>query len=158
MSLAAYTLLAGSTPSFTTPQASVPLAASATSIAIPGIPAGTFYLRLLAQNAGGSSAASNEVALTVAGPAAPSAPTLNAPTVSGSSVSLSWSPGAGGGAPTSYQLTATTSGGVVLATVPLSGASVSFAGVPSGTYLLRLVAVNGVGASPPSNQVTLVVP
>jgi YVTN family beta-propeller protein len=153
-----YTLVAGLTPGFTAVIASLPLAAAPTSSAIPGVPPGTYYVRILAQNAGGTSAASNEVVLTVAGPAAPTAPTLNAPTVSGNTVSLSWSPGPGGGGSTSYQLTAFTPGGAVVATVPLSGTSASFANVPGGTYLLRLVAFNSVGPSPASNQVTVVVP
>ncbi len=95
--------------------------------------------------------------ITVAAPAAPGAPTLNAPTVTGNTVGLSWTPG-GGGAPTSYVLTALTAGGVVLGSAPLSGSSASFPGVPSGSYLLRLVAVNSVGPSAASNTVTLIVP
>ena len=151
-----YVLVAGLAPGFAVPAGSMTLSA-ATTIAVPGIPPGTYYGRVLAQNAGGTSAATNEVAFTVAGASAPGAPTLNAPTVSGRTVGLSWSPG-GGGAPTSYVLTALTAGGVVLGNVPLSGASASFSGVPSGSYLLRLVAVNSVGPSPASNTVTLVVP
>lgn len=110
-----------------------------------------------AQNAGGVSAPSNEVTVTVAAPAAPGAPVLNAPVVSGSTVTLSWSPG-GGGAPTSYVVTALTPGGVVLGSAPVTGASLAIPNVPSGSYLLRLVAVNSVGTSPASNTVTLVVP
>ncbi len=155
--VANYVLVAGVTPGFTTPLASLPLPASSTTTAVPGIPPGTHYVRVVAQNAGGVSAATNEAPLTVAGPSAPGAPTLNTPTVSGNTVTLSWTPG-GGGAPTLYVPTARASGGAVLATVPLSGSAVSFGGVPSGTYLLSLVAVNSVGASPPSSTVTLVVP
>ncbi|MBP7777582.1 MAG: hypothetical protein KA371_10670 [Acidobacteria bacterium] len=87
----------------------------------------------------------------------PGAPTLNPPMVSGSTVGLSWTPGTGS-APTSYVLTAFASGGAVLATVPLTGTSASFSGVPSGSYLLQLVAVNVLGSSPPSSPVPLVVP
>ena len=46
----------------------------------------------------------------------------------------------------------------LVATVPLGGTSVSFGGVPPGTYFLRMTATNAVGTSPLSNQVTLVVP
>ena len=155
--VANYILVAGVSPGFTAPLASLPLPGSSNVTTIPGIPPGTYYVRLLAQNAGGTSVASNEVALTVVGPSAPGAPTLNAPMVSGSTVGLSWTPGAGG-APTSYVLTALTSGGAVLANVPLTGSAVSFTGVPSGSYQLRLVAVNSVGASPPSSTVAVVVP
>jgi len=88
---------------------------------------------------------------------APGTPTLNPPTVAGNTVGLSWTT-SGGTQPTSFLLTATTPGGVVLVTVPLTGSSVSFGGVPSGTYHLSLVAVNEVGSSPPSATVVLVVP
>lgn len=152
-----YLLQAGLTPGFALPIASLPLPASSTSTAIPGIPAGTYYARMLAQNAGGVSGASNEVSLTVAGPAAPGAPTLNAPSATGNTLSLSWSPGSGG-APTSYLLTALTPGGAVLVTVPLTGTAVTFPGVPDGTYVLRLVAVNSLGTSPASNDVTVTLP
>ncbi len=153
-----YTLLAGTTANFATPLVSMPLPASPRSLTVPGAPAGTYFVRVVAQGSGGTSAPSNEVTLSVAGPAAPAAPILNTPSVSGSTVSLSWSPGAGGGAPTSYQLTALTPAGGVIVTVPVAGTGVAFAGVPSGSYRLRLVALNSVGPSPASNEVTLVVP
>lgn len=153
-----YILVAGLTPGFTVPAATVPLGSAATSVAIPGVPAGTFYARVLARNAGGTSGPSNEVSWTVAGPAAPGAPVLNAPSVSGGVVSLSWSAGSGG-TPTSYVLYASsTPGGAPFGSAPLTGNSVSVGGVASGTYYLRMTAVNGLGTSPLSNQVTLVVP
>lgn len=154
---AAYVLLAGTTPGFAVPAATLPLAASPLSFAVGGIPPGTYYVRLLAQNAGGVSSASNEVALTVAG--APSAPTMNAPTVAGSVVGISWSPGGAGGVPTSYILTASlTAGGPSIGTVALPGTSLSVPGVPRGTYFLRVTAVNAAGPSGPSNEVSVTVP
>ena len=153
-----YLLVAGLSAGFSTPIASVPLPVSPRTVSFGGLSPGTYYVRMLAQNAGGTGGASNEVGFTIAAPAAPGAPTLNPPQVSGSTVSLSWSPG-GGGVPTSYVLVASTSpGGPAIVTVPLSGTSAAFAGVPSGTYYLKLIAVNGVGSSAPSNQVTLLVP
>lgn len=152
-----YVLVAGLTPGFAAPLATLPLPASATTTAIPGIPAGTYYVRMLAQNAGGTSAASNEAPFTIAGPSAPGAPTLNQPTVSGNTVGLSWTPGSGG-APTSYVLIARTGAGAPIGNVPLTGTSVSVPGVPDGTYLLQIVAVNSLGTSPVSNTVTLTLP
>jgi hypothetical protein len=35
--------------------------------------------------------------------------------------------------------------------------SIASAGVPPGTYVLRVVAMNGTAAGPPSSEVTLVV-
>ncbi len=152
-----YVLLAGVTPGFTAPLASLPLAAPSNSVTIPGVPVGTFYVRLVAQNAGGTSAPSNEVVLTVAGASAPGAPTLSA-SATGSTVNVSWSPGSGG-APASYTLSASvTPGGAPIVSVPLGGTSIAFTGVPSGTYYLRLTASNGAGTSAPSNEVPVTVP
>lgn len=150
-----YVLQAGLAPGFAVPIASVPVAA--TGLVIPGVPPGTYYLRVVALNAGGSSAPSNEATLTVAGPTAPAAPTLNPATGSGNTLNLSWSPGLGG-TPAFYRLSAFAPGGALLVTVPLSGTSVTFPGVPNGTYDLQLVAVNGVGTSPASNQITVTLP
>ena len=155
-----YVLIAGQTPGFAAPLATLPLPASPTSFGIAGIPPGIWYVRIHARNAGGLSALpTNEVQVVVAGPTPPGAPTLNAPTVSGNNVGLSWTPGAGG-APTSYTLVASLSpGGAPIATVPgISVTSLNVPGVPSGTYFVRVGAVNAVGASPPSNEVTVVVP
>ncbi len=157
--VAEFVLAVGFTPGFTTAALVMPLPASATNVTVSSVPPGTYYVRVFARNAGGSSAnSSNEVTLTVAGAAAPAAPVLNTPMVSGGMVSLSWSAG-GGGAPTGYTLFASvTPGGAPVATVPLSGTSVSFTGVASGTYYLRMTASNAAGTSALSNQVTLVVP
>ena len=135
------------------------LPATPTSLPVPGVPNGVFYARVFAQNAGGNSPQSNEVQFVVGATAPPGAPTLNAPTVSaGNTVGLSWSAGAGP-APTSYTLfVALTPGGLPVGSVPLTGTSGSFPGVPSGTYFLKLVANNSAGASPPSLEVTLTVP
>lgn len=152
-----YVLVAGVTPGFTSALATLPVGGSL-GFAVPGVPAGTYYVRVVAENASGASAPSNEVAVTVAGAAPPGAPTLNTPTVSGSTVSLSWSAGSGS-APSSYTLVARMSpGGPPIATVPLGGTSQSFSNVPAGTYYLELTAANAAGTSPPSAQVTLVVP
>lgn len=153
-----YTLLAGVTPSFATPIASLPLPPTPRSVAVGGVPAGTYYVRVRATNAGGVSADSNEVTLTVAGATPPGVPILNSPSVAGNTVSLSWSAGAGG-TPSGYTLVArATPAGAPIVSVPLSGTSASFPGVPAGTYYLQLVATNAAGSSGPSAQVTLVVP
>jgi predicted phage tail protein len=155
--VANYVLLAGLTPGFSVPFATVSLGSTPGSV-VPGVPAGTFYVRVVAQNAGGTSAPSNEVVFTVAGTAPPGAPTLHTPTVTGSTVNLSWTAGSGA-TPTGYTLAASvTPDGAPIVTVPLTGTAASFAGVPSGTYYLRLTASNAAGTSPPSAQVTLTVP
>ena len=153
----AYVLAAGLSPGFVVPFATIPLGTTP-GFSVPGVPPGTYYVRVLAQNSGGTSAPSNEVAFTVAGLTPPGPPTLNAPMVSGSTVSLSWGPGSGG-APTGYTLTASlTPGGAPIVTAPFASTGASFSGVPSGTYYLRLTASNAAGTSAPSAEVTVVVP
>lgn len=153
---AGYLLVAGTAPGFTTPVATLPLPATP-SVAVPGVPTGTFYVRVMAQNGGGISGASNEVSLTVGAATIPGAPTMNPASVSGSTVNLSWTPGSG--AATSYTLRAFGPTGVPLVTLPgLTGNAISFSAVPSGAYALDLLAVNAAGASAPSNRITLAVP
>jgi len=49
--------------------------------------------------------------------------------------------------------------GAAVATIPLGFSdSFEFAGVPGGTYTLRLRAANGGGTSPPSSPITLTFP
>ncbi len=151
-----YMLVAGTTSGFTVPIATATLPGTP-GLSVPNVPAGTFYVRVLAMNNGGMSGPSNEVVLTVGAASLPGAPTLNAPAVNGATVQLSWIPGTGSA--TSYALRAYAPSGALLATVPgLTGTAVTFTGVPSGSYALELVAVNGAGASAPSNRIPLVVP
>ncbi|MEZ5287932.1 MAG: fibronectin type III domain-containing protein [Vicinamibacterales bacterium] len=155
--LTGYQLLAGTTPGFSTPIAVLPLSPSATSVAVPAVPPGTYFVRLVAQNAGGTGAPSNEVTVVVAAPMAPGAPTLAA-SAAGSTVMVSWTAG-GGGAPAGFTLAAATSpGGPPIVTIALAGSNAVFTAVPSGTYYLRMTAANAAGTSAPSNEVTVVVP
>ena len=152
-----YVLLAGLSPGFTSPIAALPLPPAPTSVAVPGVPTGVYYARLVAQNGGGISAASNEVVVTVGGTPPPGAPTLNPPQVTGNTVTLSWAAGSGT-APTSYGLLVRAADGTPIGALPLTGTTITVPGAPSGTYLLTLVAMNAGGTSAPSNQITLVVP
>jgi hypothetical protein len=155
--VANYVLIAGTALAFSVPDVTVPLGPTP-AVVVPGVPPGTFYVRVLAQNAAGTSAASNEVTVTVAGATPPGAPTLHQPIVTGSTVALSWSAGAGETA-THYTLVVSLApDGLPLVTVPLAGTAISFSGVPAGTYYLRLTATNAAGTSPLSPQVTLIVP
>jgi hypothetical protein len=151
-----YVLVAGLTPGFSVPIATMVLG-STPAVGVPGVPPGTYYVRVLAQNASATGAASNEIMVTVAGATPPGAPTLHPPVVTGSTVALSWSAGAGE-SPTHYTLMASLSpGGAPIVAVPLIGTATSFADVPSGTYYLQLTASNAAGTSAPA-QVTLTVP
>jgi hypothetical protein len=151
-----YVLVAGLSPGFAAPIAVLPLGAS-TSVSVPAVPPGTYYVRVLAMNALGTGGASNETTVSVAAPSMPGPPSVNPPQVSGGTVTLSWSAGSGG-APTGYTLFAsTTPGGVPIATVPVAGTSISFTNVPNGTYYVRVRASNAQGTSAPSAEVILTV-
>lgn len=132
------------------------------ALSVPNVPPGTYYVSVQASE--GSvigplvGSASNEVSVIVGPSSLPGPPTLLAPVVQGATVTLSWSAGTGG-SPSGYTLAASAvPGGIPIVTVPLTGTSASFAGVPSGTYYLRLTATNTAGTSAPSAEVTLVVP
>jgi hypothetical protein len=153
-----YYLVVGGTPGFTVPLLTTPLPFFPRTQGFAGIPAGTYYARVIATNTGGTSPSSNEVTIAIAGPSAPGAPVLNAPSVSARTVSLSWSAGPGG-APTSYTLFASlTSGGAPVASVPVGGNAIAIPNVAPGTYYVRMTASNALGTSGLSNQITVVVP
>jgi predicted phage tail protein len=143
-----------------------PTGSAVTSYTATGVGAATYFVRVRAANAQGTSAPSNEIAFTVGsgGPSAPSGPAgpplgLVA-SASGSSVTLSWSAPALGGSPTYYVVQAGSGPGLSdLAnfstgkTLP----SLSASGVGAGTYFVRVRAGNESGVSAASNEVVLVV-
>ncbi len=81
--------------------------------------------------------------------------------VSGSTVVVSWaSPGAGA-APGGYQLEAGSAPGLANLAVfaaPNTPTSLTFNGVPSGTYFVRVRSLGGGGTSGPSNEIVVTVP
>lgn len=140
--------------------ATLPL--SGTSVVVPNVPYGTYYVRVRATNADGQSAPSNEIAVVVPGGGGcvspPNAPGNLAGNVNGALVSLNWAPSIGGCAPTHYALQAGTGGGLsnvgTFHVGMLTGFTVS---APPGTYFVRVVALNSYGASAPSNEVAVTV-
>lgn len=145
-----YLLLAGTSPAFTQPIGVLPLPATATSTSIPGVPPGTYFVRMQASNVAGSGAASNEVSFTVAPPAVPGTPVLNV-LVAGTTVTLSWTPS---GAPaTSYELRVNGLVASVGAVTTLSAPN-----VPSGAYRVEVRGVNASGPGPYSPFVMVVLP
>jgi len=135
---------------------------AATSLTAPGVPAGTYYVRVRAVNAAGVSAASNEVIAVVGtGGCAgvPNAPTAFTAAVSGSTVTLAWSAPAGGCPPTTYVLEAGSAPGLAnLANSSVGNTRTSPAhGVGAGTYYVRVRAANASGAGGASNEVVVVV-
>lgn len=129
-----------------------------TSIAGP-IPAGTYYWRVIAKNAAGAGATSADASFSVgSGPSAPpAAPSGFTASVSGSTVSVSFVPGAGGNA-TSYALEAgPTPGSALYGAVMLTQTSAAIPNVPNGTYYLRVRAVGPGGTSAPTADVPVTV-
>jgi hypothetical protein len=122
---------------------------------------GTGYVRAQAIDATGLSAPSNEVVLTVTSlTPVPAAPVNLQSFVNGRTVTFTWGPGAGGGAPLGVLFEAGTSPGLGnLGAVPLPlSTSGSLPNVPNGTYFARVYAVNASGRSAPSNEVRVDVP
>ena len=134
----------------------------ATSLVAGGVPSGTYFIRVKAKNAAGTSAASNEVAVVVGGPpagctTAPSPPSGLVGAVSGNTVSLTWIGPAG--IVSSYVLEAGSSSGASnLATLSLGAQTSVTAAAPSGTYFVRVRAQNACGTSGASNEVVVTVP
>ena len=126
------------------------------------VPAGTYFVRIRANNSAGQSGPSNEFQVIV-GTTTPCA-TLGAPTalssaVNGSTVVLTWTTPAGC-APTTYIIQAgSTPGASNLANFQTGSTATTFtaAGVGAGTYYVRVLsAIPGV-LSAPSNEITVTV-
>jgi probable HAF family extracellular repeat protein len=120
-------------------------------------PSGSFYVRVRALAGPDRSAPSNEIRVHVGVPAPPSAPAALASVVDGSTVNLAWRNTFEGGAATGVVLEARA--GPAVSYIPL-GLIDTFgaAGVPAGSYTLRVWAINAGGVSGPSNQIAVTVP
>ena len=132
----------------------------ATSLTVPNVPPGTYWVRVRGANAAGTGAPSQDVSV-VMGPSGgcvglPAAPVLLTPVVSGVNVSLSWNAPTIGRAPTGYVLFAGSASGLSnLASFGTGSAATSFAAsAPAGVYFVRLAASNACGVGPVSNEVT----
>ena len=119
-------------------------------------PTGAFYVRVHAMTASERSGPSNEIQIFVNTPSPPSPPANLLALVNGLSLALTWRPTFLGGAATTHVLNVA---GSMTASLPLSEAtSVTFGGVPGGTYALSVSASNAAGTSAASNAVTVTVP
>jgi hypothetical protein len=131
---------------------------AATSIAIAVPSSGTYYARVQAMNAAGSSIASPEaeaiVSLTGGAPGRTPRPRA---WTSGRALFMEWDPPSGGDPVTGYVLEAGSAPGLAnLAVLPLSAVRSFSTGVPVGTFWLRVRAVNAAGTGDPSEDVGLV--
>ena len=90
------------------------------------------------------------------GAIAPGVPTSLAAAVNGSTVNITWAAPASGGAPTSYRLEAGTAPGLTnITTFPTTTTSLAVGGVPVGQYFVRVRAVNDVGVSAATTDLTI---
>ena len=90
--------------------------------------------------------------------AQPNAPSLNQPTVQGTTVSLSWVPNATGPRPTGYDIVAFVQATGQTLVIPLGDqTSYSVGDVPAGNFIVRIRAKNAVGVSDLSQQRLVVV-
>jgi hypothetical protein len=87
--------------------------------------------------------------------AVPTAPTNLASFVNGQTVTLTWT--AAANAPTNYILQAGFASGQTAAAFSVGATTTITASAGPGTYYVRIVAINAEGASPPSNEVVVVI-
>jgi hypothetical protein len=130
---------------------------AATTFIATGVPNGTYYVRVRAQNGGGRSDPSNQVVVTVgAGDCTPLAPTLTA-AFAGPGAALNWTAGGSCG-PTSYEINAGSSAGASNLAVFNTGNANTFynvATLANGMYYVRVRAVRNANLSAPSNEVVI---
>lgn len=119
-------------------------------------PTGSFYVRMHGVLGADKSGPSNEIRIHVNVPVPPAAPANLIGLVDGSTVALAWWNNYAGGEPTSLLLDVTGTAATTIA-LPLSN-TFSSAGVPAGTYTLRLRAANAGGVSAQSAPITLTFP
>ena len=157
-----YVIEASSTPGGPVDLANFNTGNAQTTMVVPGVPFGTYYVRVRGLDASGLGPASNEIQLSV-GAVALSAPVLNnnQPVLtSGPTVTLSWTAPVTG-LPISYiiEASSTPGGPANLANFNTGTAQTSqvVANVPAGTYHVRVRGLDASGPGAPSNEVQLVV-
>jgi fibronectin type III domain protein len=160
--ISSYVIEASSTPGGPANLANFNTGNPSTSLTVPGVPSGTYYVRVRALNAAGLSAASNEVAVVVggAGGGCATAPrSLAVASQSAGTISLAWLAPATGSA-SSFVLRAGSSPGLSnLADFDTGSAALTFVapGVPSGSYYVRVYSRSSCGLSAASNEVLVFV-
>jgi hypothetical protein len=130
---------------------------TATTYSASGVAPGTYFIRVRGANTAGTGPASNETTLFVASPCAPSPPANLAASVSGSTVTLTWTAGSGA---TSYVLLVGSAAGqsnVLVSDLGSTATRVESTNVSSGTYFVRVQALNACGQSAASNEVIVTV-
>ena len=149
-----YILQAGFAPGETA--ITVPLSGDQTSFSASA-GAGTYYARVVAVNADGTSAASNEVTVVLtSGCVAPSVPLNLRAIIRGTEAFVFWRRPVSG-TPNGYTLQVGGAPGETFANYPTGGTTIN-AVVASGTYFLRVVASSACGNSAASNEIVISFP
>lgn len=134
-----------------------PSPTSLTAVAPPG----TYYVRIVALNASGTSAASNEVIVVVGGSdpcLVPGPPTGLTAAVFPGGVTLVWNAPAAGAPPTGYLLLVGSAPGTTnLGTYAVGLTTAITSAAPSGAYFVRVVATSACGNSAPSAETSFVI-
>ncbi len=150
-----YNLLAGLTPGVWL--ITHPVGAGLSTVVAAPAP-GVYWVAIQAVD-GGVNPVSAPVQVVVTSMFVPPAPPANfGAFFDGVTAHFAWAPGAGGGAPSGYVLQAT-SGGAVVATLPVSGTQLSVPNVPtSQEFVVNLYAVNQGGSSAPATLLVNIPP
>jgi len=150
-----YALYAGSASGLT----DIGVMTTATAgLAVPNVPDGTYYVRVVSLGSGGTSAPTPE--LTVNVNVVPPAPPVNVfgSATAGGNVLITWQASASGGAPARYEVLVGYAPGSTAHVFDVATPSIGGTAIPAATYYVRIIAVNGAGMSAPSAEVMLVVP
>ena len=129
------------------------------SLVVPGVPPGTYYVRVRAANGGAIGPPSNDAIVAVGGGTLPlpGMPGNLTSVVSGGDVTLQWS---GATTAVAYVIEAGSSAGLRdLAYVGTGTPATTFhaSGVGAGTYYVRVRGWNSLGVGAASNEVAVVV-
>lgn len=133
------------------------LAAGTNSLTVPGVPPGTYYIRVRGVNASGTGPASSELTLRVAASGAilPGVPTNFQAWMSGQRLTVTWTAPVGA-TPIGYQIEVGSAAGLSnVATLPVTARSFTYEPVPPGFYFLRVRAVVTGASGLPTTDVMI---
>lgn len=123
------------------------------------VPPGAYWVRVRALNAWSSSPPSPDARVVVdAATTIPAVPGALAAEIRGHTVALTWSPPPSGGLPAEYIVEAGFDINALMPVARTTRPALVAAGVPPGTYVVRVRATNAAGTSEAGPVVTVVVP